>query len=55
MASMEGQEYLPLICEEEVVPILGSIVDTDGNSLKDIQLPQKWHRARNRCLYWTNS
>ena len=40
----------PCISEDMVLPILDSIVDADGNSLKHLQLPEKWRNKHHRML-----
>ena len=37
-----GNRNQPSLSEAAVAPILESIIDTDGNSLREVSLPSKW-------------
>ena len=45
--SVDDELYSPLSFSEEIViPILTSIINTDGNSLVYLKLPQKWRKYK---------
>ena len=41
---------LPTISEEVVLPILNSIIETEGNSLMFVYLPKKWREEKSEML-----
>ena len=40
----------PMISESEVIPVLQSIIDTEGHSLNHIQFPKKWREEKSPLL-----
>lgn len=41
---------ISMISEEAIIPILGSIIEASGNSLKQLQLPRAWIRNKSQML-----
>ena len=45
-----GNQNQPSLSESAAVPILESIIDTDGNNLRTVSLPSKWRTGESRNM-----